>query len=288
MLSVGRLMFLITPKRATLARGWWTQIIAGGLAVAVQAGPTFLDTSIEGREFPPELVFAGRHATLVLTLTSSVPEQPELVADLFVTSSTLAAPLFTNRSLHLNRIGPPSAGIQRFTFSLEIPPSDKRQSLVLRLRVRNDTAGAWLPLPIVTLEARPVTWKASLRRFAQQHDCGWLAGGEKLDGIFRAAETVVAEIAGDGSAPRVAFAEAADGPLSLPVSADTVWIVFKPGAAENFSFSRPVSGGPLVLTVGASVLDRLETDAAAQDLFERALSAVHAILASPEPTTSLP
>ncbi|MBI2496713.1 MAG: hypothetical protein HYV75_01880 [Opitutae bacterium] len=281
-------MFFNTPKRATLARGWWILVIAGGLVVSAQARPVYLDTPMEGGEKSPGLVLAGRQIALVLALTSAATEQPELAADLFATGGTLAAPLFSNRSLTLSRIGTPGAGLQRFRFLLEIPPAEKTQSLVLRLRVRNDPTGAWLPLPVVTLEARPVTWKASLRRFAQRHACGWLAGGEKLNGVFRAAETAVTEMAGDGPAPRVAFVEAADGPLSLPTPPDTFWIVFKHGASADLTFSRPLPGGPLVLTVEASVLNRLETDAAAQDLFERALSAVQAILASSESPPSQP
>jgi len=277
-----------SPKWAPHRRRWWGGLLMGFVALTACAGPMHLDVSMDGRETRPPVVLAGQKLEMVFTLTSAEVEQPELAVDLFATAGGLAAPLFNNRTPALSRIGAPAPGLQRFRFSLELPAVEKRQSWLLRARVRNDPAGAWLPLPVVMFDAKPVTWKDALRRFTRQHSCGRLAGGGKLEEMLRAAGVTVEEMSDGGPVPRVGLAEAGDGPLGLPESPATVWMVFKPGAPADYSFTRPVPGGPLVVALDARILGTLETDAGAQENFERVLSSVQAILASTEPPPSQP
>jgi hypothetical protein len=230
---------------------------------------------------------AGQKKEFVITLTSVAAEAPELSGDLAAIAGSLAAPIFSNRALELHRVGEARAGVQRFRFELEIPVSERKQLLLLRLRIRSSAAASWLPLPAVTLEASPRTWPDSLRRFARQVPSARLAGSERLVEIFKQAEIETPEAsadeAGTDASIRVWFAEAAAGEIQLPEQPRALWVVFKQNVHGGLEITRATPAAPLCLTVDAGALAGLDSEAAAQDLFERALATARALTLSSQP-----
>jgi hypothetical protein len=161
------------------------------------------------------------------------------------------------------------------------------------LRTRSGATEKWLPLPVVMLEARPQTWKAALRQLAKQVPSGRLAGGDRLEKIFQQAEIEVPETpAGEpvvNQAIHVWFAEATGDEFRPPGASQAVWVVFKKNVRGGVELWRPTPQAPPAVVVEAGILAELDTDAAAQDVFERALTTVRALtLSSPDSTPAQP
>ena len=138
-------------------------LVALLLAIAAKAGPIFLGAATAGAEARPPLVMAGQKKEFVLTLTSGETEAPELSGDLAAIAGSLAAPIFSNRALVLHRMGEARAGVQRFKFEVDIPAAERKQDLLLRLKIRSRATVDWLPLPRINLEASPRSWPSADR-----------------------------------------------------------------------------------------------------------------------------
>lgn len=245
-------------------------------AALLNAAPGFLGLAGQVEEPLPLLVLAGRKAEMALTLTAGDPLTPVLGLDLFVAAGPLAAPLVKDLRPELHRVEPAGDGVQRFTFSVEIPAGEKARQFVMRPRVQVVADGPWLPLPPVSLEAMPASWKEQFRAFSSVLPTGRLAGSERLDHFFQTAgiEQVSAtreEMPVPGTV-KVWFAEASDETFQPPAGTTAaLWIVFKPQPRVDLKVVRPGPGQPLCLVVDPRAL-RAEDDAAAQDLFERVLA----------------
>ncbi len=268
-------------------------LVALLLAIAAKAGPIFLGAATAGAEARPPLVMAGQKKEFVLTLTSGETEAPELSGDLAAIAGSLAAPIFSNRALVLHRMGEARAGVQRFKFEVDIPAAERKQDLLLRLKIRSRATVDWLPLPRINLEASPRSWPDALRRFARQVPTGRLAGSAGLAELFRRAEIETPETTEEEMATtesvRVWFAEATGDELRIPKTPRAVWLVFKRNVRDGLEIRRPTPFSPPCIVVDVSALVAPDTDAAAQDLFERALATALALtLSSPDSIQSSP
>lgn len=254
------------------------------LAATGSAAPLFLGGACADTEAEPQAVLAGQKKEFVLVLTAATAETPELGGDLFAVAGGLVVPLFKNQTFELHRVGEARAGVQRFKFVMSIPASEKKQTLLLCLRIRSGAADNWLPLPRVNLEAAPRTWKESLRLFARQVPSGRLAGSARLTGVFRQAEIETPEITGAEAAAepsvRVWFAENAEEELRLPAHSPALWVVFRKNVRGGLEIRRIAPAAPLCVMVDESALTGLDTDAAAQELFERALATARTLTLS--------
>lgn len=260
---------------------------------AAWAAPVYLGATIADLETKPRGAMAGQKKEFVLTLTSAAAESPELSGDLAAIAGGLAAPIFSNQTLQLQRVGEARAGVQRFKFLVDIPATERKQALLLRLRIRPTATENWLPLPAVMLEAWPLTWKATLRSFARQVPSGRLAGSENLSRFFRQAEIETTETPAEGAVTdptiRVWFAEATGDEFRVPEAPQAIWIVFKKNARSGLELWRPTPQSPLCVVVDASILAGLDSDPAAQDDFERALATARILTSSStDPTQSQP
>lgn len=260
-------------------------------SISVRGGPVFLEASAgDGLERPVE-VFDGRSTEFVITLSSTATDTPLLSGDLVVVAGGLAVPLAKNLSFPLERVGEARAGVQRFKFSLEIPEAKRKQALVLKMKVRVAPLEEWLPLPAVTLSSVPATWKESLQRFARQVPCGRIAGSDRLQALFQKSEIEIIGLP-EGEAPndpsiRVWFAETSDTEFRVPSATRTVGVIFKKNVRGGLELWRPAPQSPPCVLVEADVLDRIDRDPAAQEIFERALSMARALIpVSSEPTPS--
>jgi hypothetical protein len=228
----------------------------------------------------PVRVMAASTSEWSLTVASSVEINPEALADLVAVAGTLGAPVFTGRSLGLKRQGAPTAGVQRFSFAVEIPAAERKQTFVLRLRVRLSPDQPWLSMPVQTLEATPSTWKDTLRRVAQETPMARLTGGrwEKIAAEVGAKlPAFSAEEVATDRAVRIWLADAADDAVVLPeIPAGAVWVVLKPGLRQGIEVRR-LTAGTLVVTVAERVLGVSAGDAGAQDLLEEALATAQAL-----------
>ena len=175
--------------------------------------------------------------------------------------------------------------MQRFDFALELPATTRRQQFILRLRVRTGDADPWLPLPGVTLEAVPETWRASLKTLADRVSCGRLAAQEKLGRVLAQSEARL-QVAADASA--------AEGPVQIWFLEDepdqpagetpqAVRVVFKAGTPGGVVVKRIGTPPTATILVDAGILNTLETDPAAQEVFELVLTTAGSLVPPPNP-----
>ncbi len=262
----------------TLGRQALTLVILASVHVsAALAAPLFLDVAPGGTAAGPLRVMAGRTAEFRLALTSAQLEHPQLKADLSAVAGRLAAPLLTDTVIDLRRTDEARPGVQRFKFSLAIPAVERKQQLLLRLSVRPDPKADWLPLPPVQLEAVPRTWPDTLAAFARQVPCGRLAGSDALERLFGQAQIETAVATSDQSDPdpsiKVWFAEAGADEFRPPAASPAIWIVFKENVPGGLELWRPNPKPFYCVAADAAVLAAVDSDPAAQELFERALAA---------------
>jgi len=268
--------------------GTWLGLAVSTLAVTIssaaekssQVTPLFIElTSHEGHP-PSLLLFSGRRTEFVLTLTASAIIEPQLSADLFAEAGTIAAPLSTGLRPEVRRDGVSKTGVQRFYFSLDLPALERSQKLILKMRVRTSNDGEWLPLPAVLTEVVPLTWRNTLRRFVEKTPSARAADSKRLDAVFQRAGVNVPESSAEGlttdQATRVWFAESEDDQWVPPAGTSVTWIVFKKAVGSNIAVTR-TERGALGVAVDATVLANLDTDPAAQELFERALATAEAL-----------
>jgi hypothetical protein len=263
------------------------------LTTAAWTAPVFLGAATADLETKPQGVIAGQKKEFVLTLTSGAAESPELSGDLAAIAGGLAAPIFSNRALELQRVGETRAGVQQFKFQVNIPAAERKQALLLRLRIRPTATENWLPLPAVMLEAWPQTWKATLRSFARQVPSGRLAGSDRLQQLFHQAEIETPETPAEEPVAdqtiRVWFVEATGEEFRPPAAPQAMWVVFKKNVRGGLELWRPAPQAPPCVVVDAGILAGLDSDPAAQDVFERALATARILTsASPDPAQSQP
>lgn len=256
------------------------------------AEPIFLGVTGANESTRPLGVMTGGKVDLILTLTAAGVIEPELSADLSLVGGTLTAPLVKGARPRLHRMGAAQTGVQRFQFSLEIPAAEKPQQLVLGLKVKVAPAEAWLPLPVVALEASPRTWKQTLQQFTHRIPSGRLAGGEHVDLLFEQAGIETPETAVGRAVKNPAvlawFAEGGEDELRLPETpAPAVWLVFKKNVPGGIELHRLAPHGTLYLLVDEQALVSADTNPAAQTLLERALAFATALTSS-EPDLSPP
>ncbi len=252
-------------------------------ALAAQAAPVFLQLAGAGEETKPIMVLAGQKTELVLSLAATEELAPQLTGDLSVVTGKTAAPLVPTLQFGLQRKEATKGGVQQFFFALEVPAVKSRQRLLLRLRLQTTAAQAEISLPSVWLDAVPSTWKESLQQFAHVVPAGRLAGDERLERLFAAAELEVPDAVEHlpitDAAVRVWFVASLEPELVLPATPPgVVWLVFKPGIGENCRVQRSADGGPLAVVVDDRALQApADHDALAQALLERGLETARAL-----------
>jgi hypothetical protein len=248
-------------------------------ALNLRGAPLFLDFSGRTASAEPLRFYPAQKIELTFALTASAVIEPQLRADLLASAQSLAAPLATDIPLQLHRDSPARPGMQRFSFALNLPAITRRQTFVLRSRVRTADTESWLPLPVVTLEAVPETWRASLRAFADRVPCGRLAPNEKVGQIFSLSEAKV-KVAADTPAGeeqvRVWFVEDEPDPAAGDMQR-TVWVVFKADVPGGMVVKRTGSYRIMTILVDAGVLATLDSDPASQETFERVLTTAEAL-----------
>ncbi|MBK9989374.1 MAG: hypothetical protein IPP19_01240 [Verrucomicrobia bacterium] len=268
--------------------GTWLGLAIATFAITISSAaekssaetPLFIElVSREGRP-PSLLIFAGRRTEFVLTLTASAVIEPQLSTDLFAAAGQIAAPIATGLLPKVHRDGASKAGVQRFCFSLDLPALERRQKVILRTRVRTSDDGEWLPLPAVVTEVVPLTWRNTLRRFVEKTPSTRAADCKRLEVVFQRAgvnvpESSPAALANDPAA-RVWFADSEDDTCMPPTAPAVTWVVFKKSVGNDIEVTRAECGA-LVVAVDATVLANLDTDPAAQGLFERALATAEAL-----------
>jgi hypothetical protein len=261
-------------------------LILGGSAL-MGAAPVFLAVEA-GREPPkPLLAMAGQRVELTLTLTAASELNPQLNADFVAIAGAIGAPVFSGKTLEVHRLGAAGPGVQRFGFGLNIPELKRRQAFLLRLRVRETGGQAWLPLPVARFEAVPRTWQDTLRQIQKDIPCGRLAGGKRLSQLCQEEAIELPETPTDAAvADRsvgIWLAETSGDEVTLPeIPRGALWLVFKKDIRGDIQVRRLTSRGPWCVLVDDSVLETINTDPAAQEIFERAL-AMAQTLASSEP-----
>lgn len=261
------------------------------IAVSASGATLFANVSIDGPGRKPTVVIAGRTAEFHLALSSSAIETPLLNGDLVAIASGLAAPVASNMVFQLKREGEARPGVQWFKFSLEVPATQRKQTFLLRMKIRTGPSGDWLPLHVLTLSAVPVTWKETLRTFAQQCPSGCVSGSDKLRALFQQLGIEVAELPEGGPAGgqsiMIWFAEVSGAEFHLPAAPRLIGIVFKKNVPGELQLARPDPRSPPCVFVEADILDRLDSDPAAQGIFEQALSMARTLIpASPDSTSS--
>lgn len=253
--------------------------IAALAAPGIRCAPLFLEIAGKSAPTQPLRFYATRQAELTLTVTAASAVELQMQGDLFAAAQTMAAPVNTEIPIKLHRDGFLRPGVQRFNFSVDLPAATRRQEFVLRLRVRASEAESWLPLPVVTLEIVPETWRTSLRSLADRIPCGRLATQEKLGRLLvqSGARIHVAGEAGAGEDPvRIWFVEDAPGE-AIADTPNGILIVFKPGVPGGLVVKRTGSPPVMTILVDATILDTLENDPAAQEILDRALAAAEAL-----------
>jgi hypothetical protein len=101
-----------------------------------------------------------------------------------------------------------------------------------------------------------------------------------LDAVFQRAGVNVPESSAEGlttdPVTRVWFAESEDDQWVPPTALVGTWLVFKKAVGSNIAVTR-TERGALCIAVDATVLANLDTDPAAQELFERGLATAEAL-----------
>lgn len=207
---------------------------------------------------------------------------PALEVDLSAIAGSLVAPVMPALKPELRRIGVEKSGIQRFTFQIDIPASERSQAFVLRSRVRLKADQSWLALPLLTFTGRPSTWRASLRRLQRDRTVSWDQADPRLARIFSVSENAdqtgndASSITLSGIPVRFELL-GAEGEPARDDGATTLHVVFKPQVAGGWSIQRIESAPGLAIIADDRALAVSDESAEAQELFERIITLVHTL-----------
>jgi hypothetical protein len=257
-------------------------VLAFGTPLNAQKEVLFLGVGLEEEASAPLPVLAGQPAEIFLRLAASETLAPVVTLDMSAVAGKTATPLVTGKKLDLAPAGRMGTNIQRFRFMAEIPAVERRQQLLLRLRLSTGPGEPAVLLPPLALEALPSTWKESLKLFARDLPLGRLAGSESLDRLLAAAEIDAAVVESDsgpvpsGSQVWLAALPAAEE-ITLPDAGEALWIVFKPNIGRACRIKR--AGHALVVLADARALQLADRpDGISQEMLEHALATARTLL----------
>jgi hypothetical protein len=261
----------------------WQWLSFGVLVPAVGAAPLVVGIAVKGAdagELPTVYATGKTDFSLVVTAADSL--EPQVRADLFATTESLAAPVFKDFPIVLRREGPARGGIQRFDFTLAFPIAKARQKYLLQMRVRpSASADPWLPLPPFRFTSVPEIWRDDLKDFTSRVTSGRSPAQTNIADFFSQAGVVVeaAEPWVQDSHVQAWFYESTAE--NMPeVGARSVVFVFKPAISGGVMLRRAASGRSFLIQVDDSVLTSLPSSPAAQEILHRAL-AMADVLISP-------
>ncbi|MCX6955234.1 MAG: hypothetical protein NTV51_24030 [Verrucomicrobia bacterium] len=190
---------------------------------------------------------------------------------MFAIAGGLAAPMSGELRPVLRQVDGGDRGIRRFALSLDVPETTRKLDLVVRLRWRESDTADWLQAPPISLEASPVTWKATLGRFLKELPGACVPGSDRVMALFLRAGLPVNE---GTDATQVWFADAsADLDPAIP---RRVTIIFKAGLDGQPEVAPGGRAGEVKVFVDTNLMAQLDRDPVAQESLERALQTARA------------